>query len=154
MSDKIKGIIYVVIQFFLIGIMLFACFAEAHFTFPAVILKNGIGILIAFLGLMMFIISFISFGQIVTPSPVPLKSYRLKTSGMYKYIRHPIYSAVLLMWLGVVIYFASVAGLLLWFVGIVFIIFKISFEESLLKQKFSDYPTYTERTKKLIPFIY
>jgi protein-S-isoprenylcysteine O-methyltransferase Ste14 len=151
---KVKGWIYAVIQFLLIAAMLYACLAEANFILPAVYLQNGIGILIALLGLIMFILSFISFGQVVTPNPVPLEKYTLKTSGMYKHIRHPIYSSVLIMWLGVVIYFSSVSALLLWFIGVVFITFKIRFEESLLRQKFSDYNSYSEKTKKLIPFIY
>jgi protein-S-isoprenylcysteine O-methyltransferase Ste14 len=105
-------------------------------------------------GGIMAVFSFINFGQFVTPNPVPLKNYTLKTSGMYKYIRHPIYSSVLLSLLGFVVYCQSLSGLVFWFIGLLFIGYKTNFEEEQLILKFPEYIDYRKNTKKVIPFIY
>jgi protein-S-isoprenylcysteine O-methyltransferase Ste14 len=78
----------------------------------------------------------------------------LVMTGPYRFIRHPIYSGILLAMLGS----ALVAGIL-WL--IVFVLFGTYFvlsaraEERLMTRQFPDqYPEYKSRTKALIPFIY
>ena len=148
-----KGWIYVLIQVIVIGLILVFSCRDIN-TFEVKSINSIIGITIVVIGLILALLSFIDFGQIVTPNPVPLQNYTLKTAGMYKYIRHPIYSSVLFMLLGVVILSQSMSGLVLWFLGLFFIAFKTRFEEEQLILKFPEYPEYSKRTKKLIPFIY
>jgi protein-S-isoprenylcysteine O-methyltransferase Ste14 len=78
----------------------------------------------------------------------------LVTSGPYAYIRHPIYTGVLLALLGS----ALVVGN--WEFGL-FVIFGLYFsysarsEEKLMARTFpTQYPPYKQRTKTLIPFVW
>jgi protein-S-isoprenylcysteine O-methyltransferase Ste14 len=83
--------------------------------------------------------------------PKPKHGQDLVTSGIYKYIRHPAYLAVLLFCLAFVNSVLSV-GLYLMLIGVLTI--KMSIEEKMLTQKFDKYSSYKERTKRLIPFIF
>jgi protein-S-isoprenylcysteine O-methyltransferase Ste14 len=78
----------------------------------------------------------------------------LVTSGPYTYVRHPIYTGVLLASLG-----SALADGYLWLV--MFIIFCVYFiysatrEEKNMAELFpTEYPQYKQRTKMLIPFIF
>lgn len=79
---------------------------------------------------------------------------RLIKKGPYKYIRHPMYCAVLLFCIGLVL--TNMYTLTLEFLAILFIVLllKIYYEEKLLSKSFSNYKSYAKKTKKIIPFIY
>jgi protein-S-isoprenylcysteine O-methyltransferase Ste14 len=77
----------------------------------------------------------------------------LVTSGPYAYIRHPIYSGVLLAILG-----STAAAGPMWFVVLavvaVYFIYSATQEEKTMLKTFPDtYPAYKSRTNMLIPFI-
>jgi protein-S-isoprenylcysteine O-methyltransferase Ste14 len=87
--------------------------------------------------------------------PMSLKEHpELVTTGPYAYIRHPIYSGVLLAMLG------SVLGSGLWWIAIlvvsgVYFIYSATREEKIMTKEFpNDYPAYQKRTKMLIPFLF
>jgi protein-S-isoprenylcysteine O-methyltransferase Ste14 len=77
----------------------------------------------------------------------------LVTTGPYKYVRHPIYSGLLLMALGS----ALDVNIYWWIVLAVsgtFFIYSAVVEEKLMSQQFPKvYPAYKAKTKMLIPFI-
>ena len=75
----------------------------------------------------------------------------LTLSGPYKLIRHPMYTAVLLVSLAFVNTFMS---LLAWVVLVLILLIKLHYEEKLLLEKFKEYKQYKHKTKRLIPFIY
>ncbi|MEO7369067.1 MAG: isoprenylcysteine carboxylmethyltransferase family protein [Gemmatimonadaceae bacterium] len=81
----------------------------------------------------------------------------LVTHGPYRYWRHPIYAAVLLfVWTGVLSQgraptFQAIALAL---AATLMTSVRISAEEQLLKGMFPDYPAYSARTKRLIPFLF
>jgi len=79
----------------------------------------------------------------------------LVTDGPYEFIRHPMYVAVLLVGVGLLLnYFSSLRLFALTLLLIDFII-KADYEESLLGKFFSKgYADYQKKTKKFIPFIY
>jgi len=78
----------------------------------------------------------------------------LITTGVYKYIRHPMYFSVIFGMLGVLITFFSIKELIVYmFLSIVMII-KLHYEESLWVCHTKEYTEYQKKTKKLIPFIY
>lgn len=86
--------------------------------------------------------------------PVPVKNAVLIKSGPYKYVRHPIYTVVILLGLIWIAGKFSVINLIVWLGLIAVFIVKLNFEEKLLSAKFSDYKNYLSTSKKLIPFIY
>jgi len=79
---------------------------------------------------------------------------KVVSSGAFRYVRHPLYSACLLFYLGLVVSTASIFSLAL-FVGIfVFYNYLASYEERLLEEKFGEeYRKYKRRTGKWIPGI-
>lgn len=79
---------------------------------------------------------------------------RLITSGPYQLIRHPMYTAVLLVTLMLVINHLTWWRAGFWLVLIVDLNFKFRYEEKLLLAKYPEYSDYISKTKRLIPFIY
>ena len=77
----------------------------------------------------------------------------LVTSGPYRFVRHPIYSGILLAMLG-----SALAVSLLWIVALAlcggYFLFSALREEVFMTERFPDqYPAYRRRTKMLIPFV-
>lgn len=77
----------------------------------------------------------------------------LVTTGPYRYMRHPIYAAILLfLWTGVAVN-ASPPGVALGLVATAMLALRIVFEERLVRRRYPDYDDYARRTKRVIPFI-
>ena len=84
-----------------------------------------------------------------------VEGHTLIISGIFKYIRHPLYTGRILASFGWVLLFSSVTGIFLISVMTIFIFPRIKIEEEMLMNKFGDlYMDYQKNTKKLIPFIY
>lgn len=78
---------------------------------------------------------------------------QLVTSGIYSYIRHPIYSGILLMFIGgelIVQSYLLIVYVLLYAGAYV----QATWEEKLLVKHFgSEYASYMKRTKRFIPYV-
>jgi protein-S-isoprenylcysteine O-methyltransferase Ste14 len=77
----------------------------------------------------------------------------LVTSGPYRFVRHPIYSGILLAMLGTALatnlYFLFALGL-----AVAYFVYSATVEERILGSSFPDaYPSYRAHTKMLIPFV-
>jgi protein-S-isoprenylcysteine O-methyltransferase Ste14 len=83
------------------------------------------------------------------------QGHKLVERGPYHFVRHPIYTSLLLMCLGTAIVssrLAALASLLLFFIGFWI---KLKQEERLLLRHFPDeYPAYKARVKALVPFVF
>jgi protein-S-isoprenylcysteine O-methyltransferase Ste14 len=86
--------------------------------------------------------------------PEPVAGGRLVTSGPYRVVRHPMYAALFLAVLPVVIQNPSFVRWTAAVALIVDIAVKISFEERLLQLTHREYAAYCTSTWKLIPLIY
>lgn len=75
------------------------------------------------------------------------------TSGPYRYVRHPIYAAVLYFtWGGVLSHF-SIVNLALGICAVAGAGLRIAAEEKLLVERYPEYNEYANRTKRIIPFL-
>jgi protein-S-isoprenylcysteine O-methyltransferase Ste14 len=96
----------------------------------------------------------LDLGKSLTPLPYPRDDGQLVQSGVYGWVRHPIYGGLILGILGWAIAHASLshlaAALLFW----VFFDAKSAREETWLLEKYPDYADYRQRVKKLLPWIY
>lgn len=77
----------------------------------------------------------------------------LITTGAYRYIRHPMYFAVIVMMLGVVLSNFNFMSLFLYILLIVVLFMKAKKEEILWMEKSEEYRDYLQRSKRIIPFI-
>jgi protein-S-isoprenylcysteine O-methyltransferase Ste14 len=77
----------------------------------------------------------------------------LVTSGPYKFVRHPIYSGILLAVLGTSLALDTYGLIAFGAIGLYFI-YSARVEEQLMTTSFpSTYPSYRAKTKMLIPFV-
>ncbi len=84
-----------------------------------------------------------------------VEDHKLITTGVYKYIRHPLYLGEICRNIGVPLFFNSMLGLVFVMIGNLFLLVRIVTEEEMLVEEFGEqYIEYRKRTKKLIPFVY
>jgi len=104
------------------------------------------------IGVFLGLWSFQRLGSALTPTPVPISGAGLRTTGPYAWVRHPIYSALLLVTLGFLIAAGSLAS---WLWGVVIVLFfwvKSRWEDRLLLQEYgSDWQQWAATTGALIP---
>ncbi|MBI1341695.1 MAG: hypothetical protein GC171_02040 [Terrimonas sp.] len=86
--------------------------------------------------------------------PVPKTGSSLVTAGPYRYIRHPMYTAVIFFCLSLVSNRFSLLNFAILWVLIIDLLIKIHYEESLLVKSFPGYQQYRSQTKRLLPFLY
>lgn len=79
---------------------------------------------------------------------------KLVTTGAYKYIRHPLYSSVLIMAMSGVILFSTIYCWAFVIITLIGLLSRINKEEKFLLEIFPDYKQYSRKTKKMIPFVY
>lgn len=104
-------------------------------------------------GLIILLISLTKLGRSLTANPVPKADGHLVTDGIYTYVRHPIYTGLLLATLATVVQSMSFSKLIIWLALLILLIIKSNFEERLLLAKFSDYEAYQGRTGRFLPRI-
>lgn len=106
------------------------------------------------LGLVVFASAYLAMpGKTFTVMPEPTADGRLITSGIYHYIRHPMYSSVLLCATGANLAYDSPLKWAGEIVLVAVLIVKIKREETLLTAKYASYAAYKKRTKALLPYI-
>lgn len=113
-----------------------------------------VGNLAFFGGLAWIGIAALRLGTSLTPTPVPVKSGSLKTSGLYKFMRHPIYTGVLTVILGMTVPSGSILKLAVAALAFVFFDRKAAWEETQLARAYPDYERYAAHTAKFFPGIY
>jgi protein-S-isoprenylcysteine O-methyltransferase Ste14 len=74
------------------------------------------------------------------------------STGVFKYVRHPLYLASILFYLGLAVSTASLISLGLWVIICIFYNYLASYEEKLLESKFGEnYRIYKGNTGKWLP---
>ncbi len=152
-----KGEWYVVIQLLiLVGVVFVPTHAAGCPIWPAGVarLGTGLGLLAMGLGGVSLLWGMWQLGSSLTPLPYPREQGTFKDTGPYRWVRHPIYSGVVLLSLG---WAGWVHGCLTLVAAVgVFGFFDIKArrEEQWLLAKYPDYAVYRKRVKKFIPGIY
>ncbi len=115
----------------------------------------AVGVLVMALGLLLLFAGALQLGPSLTPFPAPRTGQQLTVSGIYRYARHPMYGAGMLIALGWTIIFASPLGLAFTVVLALFLQLKAHREEQWLLEHYPDYAGYRDRTRrKFIPLVY
>ena len=127
--------------------------AFASLAFPTWLRWSGIGI--AILGFALLQWAQMTLANSWSDTPRMMKEQTLITSGPYRTIRHPIYTAFILI-LGSTLFISSN-----WLIGLCWlgmttleVISRIGFEESLMLEFFGDqYREYMKKTGRLLPKV-
>jgi protein-S-isoprenylcysteine O-methyltransferase Ste14 len=85
--------------------------------------------------------------------PIPRADGKLVAHGPYRWIRHPMYTAVSLAGLACALALGSALAWLLWLVLSLVLLVKALLEERWMTALHPDYVQYQARTRRFIPFI-
>jgi protein-S-isoprenylcysteine O-methyltransferase Ste14 len=90
----------------------------------------------------------------ITPFPAPLRDSTLVTRGIYRYVRHPLYSALICACFGWGLIRFSLPALLLAVLLVPVLAYKARREECFLTDRFPEYADYQRRTAAFIPWLF
>ena len=102
-------------------------------------------------GLVVMVIGAMGLGRGLTATPLPNAHAQLRTGGLYRYARHPIYSGLLLTMTSITVASGSVVRLLTLGVLVLLITAKARWEEKRLTRRFEGYASYAARTPRFVP---
>ncbi len=115
---------------------------------------RGLGLLLLAVGGVFGTWGILALGQNLTAFPKPIEGGALVTSGPYAYVRHPIYSGLILGTLGWALFRANLLGVGLAVILFVFFDLKSRQEERWLCEAYAGYEEYQRQVRKLIPWVY
>ena len=155
-----KPILSNIFHFLLIFVSLSILFASQGIPFlNKIIIRvslavNILSVMFSTLGLIVSVYSRIVLGSNWSGSAVIKKEHELVTKGPYKYVRHPIYFGIVLLYIGTAIATGNLGGIIGFMILIVEFSLKIKEEEKMMKRQFGKrYLYYMKSTKALIPWI-
>jgi len=144
-----KDIVFVGAQF-----LLFIAFILEFkiFILPELLPDFIAGLLMA-ISFSVFVMSLLQLNKNLSPFPSPKTDSSLVTHGIFKYIRHPIYTAIILGMFVWSLYQQSLYQLIISILILILFYFKSKYEEQLLCKKFDDYKDYMQKTGRFLPKI-
>jgi protein-S-isoprenylcysteine O-methyltransferase Ste14 len=142
-------------QLILLVLFLIAWIVDSFFLRMSTFLSDHIplALRLAFLGLALATAAYLSMSGHDAVGREQ-RGTKVVSSRAFRYVRHPLYLACLLFYLGAAVSTASIFSLALFVVIFVFYNYIASFEERLLDEKFGEeYKKYKRRTGKWVPGI-
>jgi protein-S-isoprenylcysteine O-methyltransferase Ste14 len=114
-----------------------------------------IGLILYVLGSVLRLAAVFALGRRFSGLVAIQQGHRLKTDGLYRFIRHPSYVGMLVLTIGFVLVFRCWIGLFIVAGFLVILLARIKSEEALLASTFGEeYEAYRRRTWRLIPWVY
>jgi protein-S-isoprenylcysteine O-methyltransferase Ste14 len=113
------------------------------------------GIILIAIGLTIALVAVFTLRRSYSSSLVIREDHQLIRHGIYRYVRHPVYSGTCVALFGMPLCLSSLFGLGIMLLVIPLFLNRIKIEEALLIEEFgAEYESYRETTRKLIPFVY
>ena len=106
-----------------------------------------LGILIILIAFIVMLVSIKDLGKNLSPFPRPINNSNLVTTGIYRFISHPMYYSLIFISIGFFIIKLSIYYLVLTISLALIIKFKIALEEKYLMNKFKNYLLYKKKVK-------
>ncbi|MEP7027178.1 MAG: isoprenylcysteine carboxylmethyltransferase family protein [Candidatus Eisenbacteria bacterium] len=131
---------------------LFAGFAAVHFLDPGPRTVGGdpvgtvLGDVLSLAGVALLFVALQTIGKSIQIAPAPRRDAVLVTHGVYRVLRHPIYTAIVLILVGLVMRGATAPATGLAAAAIAFLLVKARYEERLLGAHYPEYEEYRRRT--------
>lgn len=145
---SVKDLLLVIIQ-----IVLFILFAVTGKGSGSDFTVSIFAFLITVTGTIICVAGLLKLGSNLTPLPTPKSSGELVIGGVYKYIRHPIYSGIIIAAFGISLYSYSIPRFIITAVLYFFFRYKSQYEESMLIEKYKGYRDYMQNTGRFFPLL-
>ena len=147
--NKLVALSYVSVQAIILVLLIFVNLAYG-FTFRKFVIAGSV---LEWLGIIGILVSAYSIRRSLTAMPLPKEHGQLATNGLYKYVRHPMYTSVLIFSLGLAINSGEMYKYLLVVALTVLFYYKSIYEEVYLSNKYAKYKGYAKITPRLVPFL-
>jgi protein-S-isoprenylcysteine O-methyltransferase Ste14 len=153
-----KGVMFVTLQVILIAVFVMIPVWRPGMTdcflAQTALVRYTLSGFFAFCSLVTGVSGFWNLRNFITPFPEPVGNNDLVTSGVYSYIRHPLYSSIMLAGAAWTCYASSLSHLLMHVPAVLLFSRKAAYEEELLRSIHPEYGRYAEEVKRFIPWIY
>ncbi len=113
---------------------------------------GAVGAVMCACGLLLMLLAFVSIRGSIQIAPEPKVGGQLVTSGVYGRLRHPIYTAIVILVIGLFLREPTIPVAITTPVVIAFLIVKSRFEETLLLARYPEYAEYRRRTWGIVPW--
>ncbi|MGA8852839.1 MAG: isoprenylcysteine carboxylmethyltransferase family protein [Christiangramia sp.] len=145
-------------DYILVGFQIILCVVYIY-DFKLINLKmlpfiKLVGIILTVSGIIILLLGMLQLNKNLSPFPTPKANSEFVKTGLYKFVRHPIYTGILLNFLGYGIYSGSVFRILITLVLYILFIMKARYEEKLLMKRYNNYASYREKTGRFFPKIF
>ena len=141
------------------GLMFIAGFIVAGLTYRFGWYTPGKGLVIA--GTVLFISAYVLYAEVLRENTFLSRTIEVQENqtvvdtGLYGIVRHPMYSATILLFLSIPLVLGSVFSFAIFLVYPFIIAKRIKNEEELLEKELKGYKEYKEKVKyRLIPFVW
>jgi protein-S-isoprenylcysteine O-methyltransferase Ste14 len=140
------GRLLVALQFIFLTLLMWPWSAASFSAAGSILIVSGAG-----LGL--WTLAFNRIGNF-NIHPAPKADAVFITGGPYRYIRHPMYTALMIACAGIVCWYGTWQKAACWLALAGVLYAKSRVEEVALKRAFPDYEAYVQRTQRFIPYIF
>jgi len=154
-SDMERGAGWVIAQgaifvFFLVAVV----FGDTVADVPGLIFAQVVGLIVGLAGATVSAWALLQHGWRVSPFPKPIDDAHLVVSGPYRYVRHPMYTGIVIFTLGVGLAYANPVAMLSSVTFLVFFMAKTGCEEEMLVARVDGYRAYRSNVPwRIIPFV-
>jgi protein-S-isoprenylcysteine O-methyltransferase Ste14 len=113
------------------------------------------GLAMVSLGLILTTWAEAKLGKLFSTEVTIQEGHKLVTDGLFQYLRHPRYLGIIVFSLGISLVFRSWLALILVVAMTLVLLWRIHDEEALMHEEFgADWESYSQKSWRLIPFVY
>ena len=134
------------LQFSLIAILVIVPITDPIWQFSA---ARNLSIAMYFLAILIFAFAAQALQPSLRINPIPKPGAPLITYGIYKYLRHPMYLAVMIIATGLLIQKIHLISMIIWIALAVNMFFKARYEDALLREIHTSAKNYQEKSRFL-----
>jgi protein-S-isoprenylcysteine O-methyltransferase Ste14 len=141
--------------FLLLPAVMVFCAFDHRFSWspvPTAVIVIGDALVAVGLGIAMFVVIQNSYAA----ANVTVEAgQKVITTGLYGFVRHPMYVGALIMMVGIPLALDSWWGLVILIPGVIGLVLRILDEEKMLKQELDGYSEYTQKVHyRLVPYVW
>ena len=140
--------LFVLVQLALLAVILLLPAGDA-WVLPAWL--STVARLTGLVGLVVLVLGAVGLGRSLTALPTPVPHGDLRTGGLYRFVRHPIYTGVLALSYGAALPSGSWAVVAAALALTGWLAAKARWEEQQLRRRYPGYDAYAARTPRFVP---